>query len=102
MNIQKALETIKYEVNEEGHCGYIEDELRLAMAALEKQVPKKVILGYDEQDYVRCPQCKSEIAPMDDDCLLYHCPGCGEKDAILQGDNYCFNCGQALDWSDAR
>ena len=102
MNTQQALETIKYEVNEEGHCGYIEDELRLAMAALEKQVPKKVILGYDEQDYVRCPQCKSEIAPMDDDCLLYHCPGCGEKAAILQGDNYCFNCGQALDWSDTQ
>ncbi len=75
--------------------------MRLAMAALEKQVPKKVILGYDEQDYVCCPQCKSEIAPMDD-CYYYHCPGCGEKDAILQGDNYCFNCGQALDWSDEK
>ena len=76
--------------------------IALACKALEKQIPKKVTLGYDEQDYVRCPQCKSEIAPMDDDCLLYHCPGCGEKDAILQGDNYCFNCGQALDWSDTK
>ena len=70
-----------------------------AIKALEKQIPKKLILGDDEQDYVRCPECKSEIAAMDD-CLLYHCPSCGEKDAILQGDNYCFNCGQALDWSD--
>ena len=68
--------------------------------ALKKQIPQKVVLGYDEQDYIRCPQCKTEIASMDDDCLLYHCPGCGEKDAILQGDNYCFNCGQKLDWSD--
>ena len=76
--------------------------MKLAVEALEKQIPKKVIFGYDEQDYVRCPQCKSEIAPMDDDCLLYHCPGCGEKDAILQGDKYCFNCGQALDWSEAN
>lgn len=66
-----------------------------------KQIPQKVIFVYDEQDYIRCPQCKSEIAAMDD-CLLYHCPGCGEKDAILQGDNYCFNCGQALDWSDTE
>lgn len=72
-----------------------------AIKALEKQIPQKVILGYDEQDYIRCPQCKSEIAAMDD-CLLYHSPGCGEKDAILQGDNYCFNCGQALDWSDTE
>ena len=47
-----------------------------ADAALEKQIPKKL--------------------PVIDE--LYHCPICGEKDAILQGDNYCFNCGQALDW----
>ena len=73
-----------------------------AIKAIEKQIPQKVILGYDEQDYIRCPQCKSEIAAMDDDCLLYHCPDCSEKDAILQGDNYCFNCGQALDWSDTK
>lgn len=72
-----------------------------AIKALEKQIPKKLILGDDEQDYVRCPECKSEIAAMDD-CLLYHCPSCSEKDAILQGDNYCFNCGQALDWSDEK
>mgnify|MGYP006957394877 CR=1 FL=1 len=78
------------------------EEMKIAIEALEKQIPKKVILGSDEQDYVCCPQCKSEIAPMDDDCLLYHCPGCGEKDAILQGDRYCFNCGQALDWSDTE
>ena len=72
--------------------------------ALEKQIPKKVVLGYDEQDSICCPQCNSDIASMDDldDCLLYHCPRCGEKDAILQGDNYCFNCGQALDWSDVK
>lgn len=42
-----------------------------AIKALEKQIPKKLILGDDEQDYVRCPECKSEIAAMDD-CLLYH------------------------------
>ena len=53
----EALETIKYEVNEEGHCGYIEDELRLAMTALEKQIPKKVISEYDERDSICCPNC---------------------------------------------
>ena len=87
---------------EYGLSSYDWDWLETAKSTLEKQIPKKVILGYDEQDYVRCPQCKSEIAAMDDDCLLYHCPVCGEKDAILQGDNYCFNCGQALDWRDTE
>lgn len=38
MNAQEALETIKYEGNEKGHCGYIEDELRLAIEALDKQI----------------------------------------------------------------
>lgn len=88
MNAQEALETIKYEVNEEGHCGYIEDELRLAMTALEKQIPKKVIYGYDEQDDIKCPNCDYAISYMD---------------AYDKGvDKYCSNCGQKLDWSDEK
>lgn len=100
MNIQEALEIIKDELS--FTSGVIKEALDLVEDCVNQQIPKKVILGNDEQDYVRCPQCKSEIAPMDNDCLLYHCPGCGEKDAILQGDNYCFNCGQALDWGDTK
>lgn len=42
MKAQEALETIRYEVDEEGHCGYIENELRVAMTALEKQIPKRL------------------------------------------------------------
>ena len=88
MNAQEALETIKYEVNEEGHCGYIEDELRLAMTALEKQIPQKVIYGYDEQDDIKCPNCDYAISYMD---------------AYDKGvDKYCSNCGQKLDWSDEK
>ena len=62
MNAQKALEIIRYEVDEEGHCGYIENELQVAMTALEKQIPKKVVFGDDEQDYVLCPICKIELS----------------------------------------
>lgn len=47
-----------------------------AIKALEKQIPKKLTVSEE----------------------IYCCPSCGEKDAILQGDNYCFNCGQKLDW----
>lgn len=54
--------------------------LYMAINALEKQIPKKLPIVEE----------------------LYHCPNCGEKDAVLQGDNYCFNCGQALDWSDEK
>ena len=56
--------------------------------ALEKQMPKKVILGYDERDSICCPNCKCELMSMD----WYDHWKC----------NYCENCGQALDWSDEK
>ncbi len=62
MNAQEALETIKYEVNEEGHCGYIEDELRLAMTALEKQIPKKPLdICTPVVTWGICPFCRGEL-----------------------------------------
>lgn len=48
--------------------------------ALEKQIPKKITVSRE----------------------IYFCPKCGENAAALQGDDYCFNCGQALDWSDTE
>ena len=60
----------------------------LACKALEKQIPKKVILGYDEQDSICCPNCKGELLSMD----WYDHWKC----------NYCEVCGQALDWSEEK
>lgn len=60
--------------------------MKLAVEALEKQIPKRVILGYDEQDSICCPNCKGELLSMD----WYDHWKC----------NYCEFCGQALDWSD--
>lgn len=62
--------------------------LTIAVEALEKQIPKKVILGYDEQDSICCPNCKGELMSMD----WYDHWKC----------NYCEVCGQALDWSDTK
>lgn len=56
--------------------------------ALEKQIPKKVSYGYDEQDDIKCPNCDYVISYMD-----AHDKGV---------DKYCSNCGQALDWSDTE
>ena len=60
----------------------------LACKALEKQIPKKVILGYDEQDSICCPNCKGELMSMD----WYDHWKC----------NYCEVCGQALEWSNVK
>ena len=53
-----------------------EAALKLAISALEKQIPKK----------------------LKDDGWLY-CPICG-RDVLLDRFDYCPDCGQALDWSE--
>ena len=52
--------------------------------ALEKQIPKKLICIEIEQC---CPICKEGICFIGDDGNY---------------GNHCLNCGQALDWSDAK
>lgn len=60
--------------------------IALACKALEKQIPRKVTFGYDEQDDIKCPNCDYVISYMD---------------AYDKGvDKYCSNCGQRLDWGD--
>ena len=75
--IEKAIRGLKNIV--EFWC-YRPEEIetaKLAIAALEKQVPKKVDGEYDEKT---CTVC-------DEDILSYYA-------------NYCENCGQKLDWEE--
>lgn len=58
--------------------------LNIVIEALEKQIPKKLLCIGIEQC---CPVCKEAICLIGDD-------GCYG--------NFCSNCGQALDWSDAE
>lgn len=58
---------------------------QVVIQALEKQLPKKVVVGKN----------------------IYLCPNCGANAETDCGDdmldyrlNYCDNCGQKLDWSD--
>lgn len=81
MTYQEALDSLRYEIDEEGHCSYIEDEIHIAMKALEMQIPKK---------------------PKDHPLSDGQCPSCN---AVFDYDwkpksKYCQNCGQALDWGD--
>ena len=75
MNYKEALDSLKFEVYEECHCSYIEQELDLAIKALEKQVPKKPKHKLSE-DY---------------------CFNCGKLVYKSSGD-YCSYCGHAIDW----
>ena len=72
MNIEKAIEYLKEPIGK----SLIEhnEAINLAISALEKQVPKKVVKAeYD-----------------------YNCPICGYE--YLVDEKFCANCGQKLSW----
>lgn len=79
MTKQEALESLKYEIYEEGHCSYIEEELDIAIEALEKQIAKKI----EEHNKT----CKCRVF----DYMDYEC---------TQRVPYCCVCGQRIDWSE--
>lgn len=59
----------------------------VACEALEKQIPKK---PHKNRSEYFCPSC--EDSP---------CVGKNHRDGHKTRDDFCFRCGQALDWSDA-
>ena len=77
--------------------------LRMAINALEKQIPKKVIIP-------PCNSCNKELC--DCECEYfdviyrddYRCPTCDSNGVYMQEYELrfdcCPNCGQKLDWSD--
>jgi hypothetical protein len=77
--------------------GYINlctsDDMRNAINALEKQIPKHVISeGNDESDWVYCPCC-NEILGVNES--VYNAFWDNNWKAI-----YCHKCGQALTWEE--
>lgn len=53
-------------------------------SALEKQIPKKPKVIFDEYSYFECGNCGEAIYCSDE----------------LKTHRYCLNCGQALDWGE--
>ena len=93
MTLQEIIEWLK-SIKEKYIHGGDEDfdkkrkiAIDIAISALEKRIPKKID-GKDEDD------------------LVCGCHRCGEVNALwkMNGDrnNYCGNCGQAIDWSDTE
>lgn len=60
--------------------------LYMAISALEKQIPKKPIKA---KEHIRYSMC-------------YICPNCQRTFSGTGIASYCYNCGQALDWSDTK
>lgn len=90
MNAQEALEIITNAIQSDNMTAAQDKALAIAQKALEKQIPRKVVLGYDEQDDIFCPTCRFALATVDDhkyESIFYQ---------------YCPHCSQKLDWSDTK
>ena len=101
MEIEEAIAHIKRHreahAKREPFAYYINEALDLAVAALEKQAPKKPIIKNEKYP-----------APWDGYFISteYYCPSCGAGRACIMhdcgfdGNRYkcCCDCGQALDW----
>lgn len=87
-NIEKAIKTIEVAISEVEWNYPMEYGIAfvLAISALEKQIPKSVILGEDE---CICPTCGFDMMGVYD---FY--------DRDTTDPKCCPNCGQALDWSE--
>ena len=84
MTYEEAIKWLKeHHCPDDWECDCKDAEaMRLAIEALEKQIPKK--LKYIPGAFYSCPTCGN---------------GYGRKAEFV---NHCFNCGQAIDWEDTE
>lgn len=85
MKIQEAIEILKHEHDYAQLLSYVNEALKMAISALEKQIPKKPILA--EEQHIRY-------------LMDYICPLCGKHFSGTGIASYCYHCGQALIWDD--
>ena len=91
MTNKGAIDILRIILREATECeesiSYVTDidaePLRLAIKALEKQIPKKPV-NYNSVPHSRCPICNNSVKVYED-AHEYH---------------YCLYCGQRLDWND--
>lgn len=89
MTIEEAISYMTY------HAFIADDVKEMAIAALEKQIPKKpyiqqIEVDYYEHDCYECPNCDSFLG------YVLEC-----KEEHYQN-NYCPECGQKIDWSEVE
>ena len=73
MTEKDALDSLKFEVFEERHRGYIEEELKIAIEALEKQIAKEPEVWANGTKH--CPCCEKDVTNM----YFKVCIECGQR-----------------------
>ena len=86
--IEQAINHYKYGISHDIFSEPVTNYARLAVYALERQIPKKVVReGDDDSDYVYCPRCKKCIGFNEDIWDEFyirhwkpmHCQECGQS-----------------------
>ena len=80
MTYKEAIAILQHEHDYAQLLSYVDAALKIAINAIDKQIPKK-------------PNCK--IYTSDTRCPICNIPLC-------IGSNYCIDCGQKIDWRDAE
>jgi hypothetical protein len=90
MTKEEAIRRLKRIADNEAYADKFQDACRLAVAALEKQTPKKPTFEGDGYD--------------DNGNIIYDtwiCPCCEDRYEVdYERHNHCPTCGQTIDWSD--
>ena len=114
--LQERIDLIKQDYPDVKDIAEYLEVLEIAVKALKKQVPKKVLyedVGYDchrdENLYACiCPSCGLDIIDFSDSDVGFECDSDSPEDmfhssmvhhAYIGMNNYCNRCGQKLDWS---
>lgn len=111
MTYKEALETLRYEIEEEGHCSYIEDEMQVAFKALEKQIQKKPVHIHEEYPKHQW-QCDKDgevdlwawshqccNGPVCERCGEVVCENCNpdyDEEECIVDEHYCPSCNKKL------
>lgn len=88
MTESEAKTILEAEIVHHAECSIFAEALGMAIKALEKQIPKKLMMVYDDKvdsNWCSCSACYSGLG-------------------WVHGKHYkyCMNCGQKLDWSDTE
>ena len=84
MNYKEALDLVKDALHQHKEQKYDEPAV-MAYSAMEKQIPKKPI---------KLPESEQHMRYTD----TYRCPTCGGNFSGTGVADYCYHCGQRLDW----
>ena len=83
--INEEIEILKHEHDYAQLLSYVNEALKTAISAIEKQIPK--VAEHEDGVWSICPCCGGSV--------------CNDTEhAVNKEVSYCEHCGQALDWSE--